>query len=182
MICISLPGQESHRVRAEPGPHPAGRGTSPGATRTLRVWASWRREAPRWDLKAEAGSQQWATICVPSTLMSWLHLLPLEKTLDGKGREAASAACPHPGVLVAVLLLSEPLPGQEGNPPSLYSKNKAIHQHRSLQITTGGYPQPPTLPGGSPLPLVCAHISSSPTNSWSPVFSVSLPLLSSNRR
>lgn len=30
------------------------------------------------------------------------HLLPLKRMLDGKGSEAASAACPHPRVLVAV--------------------------------------------------------------------------------
>lgn len=82
------------------------------------------KRSPRWGLKPEAASQQWATICVSSTLESWLRLLPLKKTLDDKGREDASAAGPHPGVLVAVPLWAEPLPGQAGNPQAYLAKTK----------------------------------------------------------
>lgn len=82
------------------------------------------KRSPRWGLKPEAASQQWATICVSSTLESWLRLLPLKKTLDDKGREDASAAGPHPGVLVAVPLWPEPLPGQAGNPQAYLAKTK----------------------------------------------------------
>ena len=32
-----------------------------------------------------------------------MHLLPLKRVLDGKGSEAASAACPHLWVMAAVL-------------------------------------------------------------------------------
>lgn len=45
----------------------------------------------------------------------------------------------------AAVLFSEPLPERGANPPSLSTKTEGIHQQTSLQITTGGYPQPLTL-------------------------------------
>lgn len=86
---------------------------------------------------------------------------------------------PHTAVL-----LSEPLKG-EGQIHQAYLEKNGMHQQGSLQITTGGYLQPPTLPQWDVESADCpSHVPAPPHPPLTLVFLFSLfsPLLSSNRR
>lgn len=90
-------------MQGEPGPHAVDRGSSAGTTQILLVWPSWRSRDPRGGAGGE--TRGWpagmgSTLRFERSRVS-AHLLPLKRMVDGKGSEAASAACPHPWVLAA---------------------------------------------------------------------------------